>query len=287
MAELVKNRPKTPITSAMRATSTQSAWLRVQQAADLLGVSATTVRRWADSGRLNSRRTPSGQRRFLSDDLLAAVAEAGRDGHDGPRRDDAEQRYELLLETSIELASTLDLDEVLQSAARRLTGALHVPDCDIYRLVGDNKLVCLASIYNEVFDSSWVGHEVYLADWLCEQIAIETCRPVAVGSLNDQRLCQAELDDMIPYGQHSFIALPLVARDKVIGLVDLLDHTEREFTHEEIAVAEAGARPEDCLFIDDLEPNVEGAVAAGLRSLLFTGVEYLRRRIASEFDLGR
>ena len=66
MAELVKNRPESPIPSAMRATTTQSTWLRVQQAADVLGVSATTVRRWADSGRLASRRTPSGQRRFLS-----------------------------------------------------------------------------------------------------------------------------------------------------------------------------------------------------------------------------
>ena len=242
MAELVKNRPKTPITSAMRATTTQSTWLRVQQAADMLGVSATTVRRWADGGRLASRRTPSGQRRFLADDLLAAVAVAGRDGRDGrdgQRRDDAEQRYQLLLETSIELASTLDLDQVLQSAARRLSGALHVPDCDIYRLMGDNKLVCLTSIYDGVFDGFWVGHETLLADWPCEQVAIESCRPVAVGSLDDPRLCQAELDDMVPYGQHSFVVLPLIARNKVIGLVDLLDHVEREFTEAEIGLAEA------------------------------------------------
>ena len=164
MAELVKNRPETPILSAMRATTTRSTWLRVQQAADMLGVSATTVRRWADSGRLASRRMPSGQRRFLADDLVAAVAEAGRDGddgRDGRRRDDAEQRYQLLLETSIELASTLDLDEVLQSAARRLSAALKVPDCDIYRLIGDDKIVCLTSIYDGVFDGNWVDHETH------------------------------------------------------------------------------------------------------------------------------
>jgi molybdopterin-binding protein len=36
--------------------------LRIGQAAELLGVSADTVRRWADDGRLPSRRTPGGQR---------------------------------------------------------------------------------------------------------------------------------------------------------------------------------------------------------------------------------
>jgi molybdopterin-binding protein len=36
--------------------------LRIGQAAELLGVSADTVRRWADHGRLPSRRTAGGQR---------------------------------------------------------------------------------------------------------------------------------------------------------------------------------------------------------------------------------
>lgn len=35
---------------------------RIGQVADLLGVSADTVRRWADTGRLGSRRTHGGQR---------------------------------------------------------------------------------------------------------------------------------------------------------------------------------------------------------------------------------
>ena len=88
----------------MSATPTQSKWLRVQQAADVLGVSATTVRRWADSDRLISRRAPSGQRRFLAADLEALVAREVADDRLGPGRDGAEQRYQLLLETSLELA---------------------------------------------------------------------------------------------------------------------------------------------------------------------------------------
>ena len=51
----------------MRATNPK--WLRVQQAADLLGVSSNTIRRWTDFGKLTCRRTPGGQRRFLLHDL--------------------------------------------------------------------------------------------------------------------------------------------------------------------------------------------------------------------------
>jgi excisionase family DNA binding protein len=53
----------------MKTKTERPNWLRVQQAADLLDVSPSTVRRWAADGRLACRRTPGGQRRFLRDDL--------------------------------------------------------------------------------------------------------------------------------------------------------------------------------------------------------------------------
>jgi len=46
---------------------------RIGQAADLLGVSADTVRRWADSGRLATARTQSG-RRVVDGETLAKFA---------------------------------------------------------------------------------------------------------------------------------------------------------------------------------------------------------------------
>jgi excisionase family DNA binding protein len=39
------------------------------QAAQLLGVSPGTIRRWADAGELEHSRTPGGQRRFSHDQL--------------------------------------------------------------------------------------------------------------------------------------------------------------------------------------------------------------------------
>jgi len=218
----------------------QTNWVRVQAAADLLGVSPSTVRRWAASGRIACQRTPSGQRRFFVDDLERAVA---GEGH--PLRERVEEglhtgkRYQLLYETSLELASTLEPTEVLQSAARRLTAALQIPDCDIYRLAEGERLVCLAAVLSDVYDDSWVGTELALADWASERRAIESRSPVAVASLDDPELSDIERGDMSHYGQQSCLSVPLVTRDRVIGVVDLLDHVEREFTAEEIVVAES------------------------------------------------
>ena len=238
----------------MRGTPTQR-WLRVQQAADLLGVSATTMRRWADDGRLPSRRTPSGQRRFRLNDLKAVVAPVEH-GDGGPDRGggsrcresrpqspgDAEQRYQRLLETSLELAATLDIGEVLRSAARRLGAALEVPDCDVYRLEGERRIVCVAASQNGSQDASWVGEKFLLDDYPCSMLAIETKHAVAVGALDDPRLGAAERTEMLRYGQRSCVVLPLLAHERVVGLVDLFAHVEREYTEEEIAAAEAGAQ---------------------------------------------
>ena len=47
---------------------------RIGEAAELLGVSADTIRRWADAGRLATRRTAGGQRLIDGADLARFVA---------------------------------------------------------------------------------------------------------------------------------------------------------------------------------------------------------------------
>jgi len=48
-----------------------SSWLELSEAADLLGVHYTTLRRWADAGQVPCIRTPGGRRRFDRDELIA------------------------------------------------------------------------------------------------------------------------------------------------------------------------------------------------------------------------
>lgn len=55
-------------------------WLTVQEAADVLGISTSTLRRWTAQGRVRERRTPGGHRRYEVNDIRAEVErrQAGR-----------------------------------------------------------------------------------------------------------------------------------------------------------------------------------------------------------------
>ena len=64
---------------------------RIGQAAELLGVSVDTVRRWADAGELPSTRTPGGQR-LVDGAALAAVAASHRSRPDTPAGQSARNR---------------------------------------------------------------------------------------------------------------------------------------------------------------------------------------------------
>ncbi|QDP12553.1 MerR family transcriptional regulator [Prescottella equi] len=50
------------------------AFLPVGEAAALIGVSTDTLKRWEKAGRISSRRTPTGHRRFSRTDVLALLA---------------------------------------------------------------------------------------------------------------------------------------------------------------------------------------------------------------------
>ena len=67
---------------------------RISQAAELLGVSADTVRRWADAGRVKATQGSEG-RRFVDGADLArlAVELAGEQGSNRPRGQSARNRF--------------------------------------------------------------------------------------------------------------------------------------------------------------------------------------------------
>ena len=75
--------PPQPATDADPGSSAAAApvgTLSLGQAAQALGISTTTARRWADDGRLGATRTAGGHRRFAASEIRRLLAERGRPG---------------------------------------------------------------------------------------------------------------------------------------------------------------------------------------------------------------
>ena len=66
---------------------------RMGEAAQLLGVSVDTVRRWADQGRLETQRTPGGQREIDGPELARLALELGETPPDETRSVSARNRF--------------------------------------------------------------------------------------------------------------------------------------------------------------------------------------------------
>jgi molybdopterin-binding protein len=67
---------------------------RIGQAAELLGVSSDTVRRWVDAGRVKATQASGGKRLVDGTDLARLAVElAGEQNRDRPRRQSARNRF--------------------------------------------------------------------------------------------------------------------------------------------------------------------------------------------------
>jgi excisionase family DNA binding protein len=62
------------------ALATKRLGLTTSEAAEHLGVSLSTIRRWSDAGHLVGYRTPGGQRRFSTDQLDTFLHSLEREG---------------------------------------------------------------------------------------------------------------------------------------------------------------------------------------------------------------
>ena len=135
----------TPFTPA-----TERRWLRLSPAAELLGVSINTLRRWSDAGKIACYRSAGGHRRFRRVDIEAllrdgAVGAAGA-APPAPRARprpatiaalEARNRDLQSLVAAAEDASHLSTEDVLESVARRLARLTHSPVADIYAVEGE------------------------------------------------------------------------------------------------------------------------------------------------------
>jgi len=66
--------------------ATNETWIRLGQAAEMLGVSVETVRRWVDAGRVPSRRSERGQREVALADVSRLATQRRHAADAGSRR---------------------------------------------------------------------------------------------------------------------------------------------------------------------------------------------------------
>jgi len=64
----------------------EKTWIRLGQAAEMLGTSVDTVRRWVDGGRIPSRRSDHGQREVALADVSRLAADRRQAADATPRR---------------------------------------------------------------------------------------------------------------------------------------------------------------------------------------------------------
>ena len=135
-----------------------------------------------------------------------------------------------------ELASAAVPEDLWSSVALRLSDAASLPDCDVYRLTEGGSLTCLASVYDHEPRPDYLGLRPEQDVWAVDGKAVLTQAPVLIASPDDPRLGATEREDMRAWGEQAMLIVPLVAREEVVGLIEISETREgRTITPEQVS----------------------------------------------------
>jgi excisionase family DNA binding protein len=211
---------------------TDTAWLRVAEVARLLGVSANTVRRWTDAGRIAAYRSPGGHRRYLAEDVIALLSEeevSGAAAHPGDFAALRRQTQDLraVVQAGLDLTALIAdaPHEVPEHVARRLCELTGAARCDVFVLHGD-RLRLAVSVDGGELDESRIGDSWTLDDWLPESGPPETLTAVALGSGDGQE--QRVRSALRRRGCRALVWAPMTVRGVFIGAVEVSDARARD-----------------------------------------------------------
>ena len=214
------------------------AWLRLSEAADLLGISLNTLRRWSDSGRLACYRSPGGHRRYRRADVDALLQRQSGDG-----------RATAAQSPRPAVASPADpggpIGAALATLAQVAAEGIGVTSCILAAADGDGRLRVVAA------HGGADGREAFLAGEVLTRErapvadeALHTRRRVVIADvLATQLLTPTEIDACQARGDAAVLALPLAIEGQLFGVMELVEHrAPRAFTGANVAFAEFVAR---------------------------------------------
>jgi excisionase family DNA binding protein len=217
-----------------------SAFLNVQRAARRLGVSPVTIRRWTATGFLPCTRTAGGHRRIAVDDIEELARAIGGSSQLAARRA-RERELDTIVETSIAVASEVDLQPLLAEIARRVT---HLLDCDFCAVSTYDRELRLVRTLAEYDDSGARLPDTGTYDvrqYPLTRKVLDEHTP-AVVNVDDPRADAAEVATLRAGGDRSLLMLPLVYRGEAIGLLEASDaRRARSYSRQELRLCQAVA----------------------------------------------
>ena len=140
-----------------------------------------------------------------------------------------ERAMQELIDLSHEIAATHDIRGFVQDLAHRLMEAVHADDVDIWR-VKDGRVTCLVSLDRDGVDAAAAGSVMDLAQYPHTADALERLMPFVVDDIAKADLTPVELESYTRWGFVSSLTMPLVAGGRLVGLVDVYDDAQRDWS---------------------------------------------------------
>jgi excisionase family DNA binding protein len=215
-------------------------FLSVQHAARRLGVSPVTIRRWTSTGFLPCTRTAGGHRRIAADDIEELARAIGGSTHLAARRA-RERELDTLVETSIALATQLDLQPLLAEIARRMTHLLDCDFCAVSTYDAETRLVRTLAEYDATGARLPDTGTYDVRQFPLTRKVLDEQAPEVV-NVDDLHADAAEVAMLRAGGDRSLLMLPLVYQGRSIGLLEATDAGRaRKYTRQELRLCAAVA----------------------------------------------
>jgi len=213
-------------------------YLSVQQAARRLGVSPVTVRRWTGTGFLPCTRTAGGHRRIDERDIDDLARAIGNSNHLAAQMA-RERELDVLVNTSIALATRLDVTDLLAEIAHRMTSLLDCHFCAISSYDPETDSVTTLAEYDH-FGQRLPDQGPYkLADFPLTRKVLEDQTTVVV-NVDDPQADAAEVAVMRRDGDRSLLMAPLLYQGESVGLVEIVDQKRsRTYSRQELRLCDA------------------------------------------------
>ncbi len=211
-------------------------WLRLSEAAAMLGVSLNTLRRWSDSGKLVCYRSPGGHRRYRRGDvetLLRAQSGEGRPGEASSRR-------------PVFAAGDGALDLLgppLTVLARVAAEGIGAASCVFALLIGERRVRVIAG-HGPAEGLPPAGGVVALDDAPALSAVLRGGRRLVIADMATTSLLPRRAAETYrEHGQAALLALPIFIGGRNAGVMQLADpRAPRAYTGANVAFSEFIAR---------------------------------------------